>query len=167
MSSRRSCRSCAGPSYGVFVGGGGGVVRTGVGVGGDVGGDVTTGADVAGGGVADAALVLGATVVVVMLMLGSGERAADADADGDAEPDVAGANDPRVEKSRKMTTSVASTPATAASARSIHRGPRRGGGEMSLVVSDTGVHAACGMPLIGRAPGALFRFVFVQLARRR
>lgn len=123
------------------------MVRTGVDVGGGVGGgDVTTGADVAGAGVADGALVLGATVVVVLLMLGSGDRDADADADGDAEPDDAGANDPRVEKSRKMTTSVARTPATPASATSIQRGPRRGGG-MSLVVSDMHVHVACGVPL--------------------
>ena len=119
------------------------------------GGEVTTGADVAGGGVADGALVLGAAVVVVMLMLGSGERDADADADGDAEPEAAGANDPRVEKSRKMTTSVASTPATAASTRSIQRGPRRGGGGMILVVSvPTPAVRARAMPRAARAPRA-------------
>lgn len=140
MNSRRSCRSCAGPRrYGVLVGGGGvvggggnvgtGVVRAGVG-----GGVLTTGADVCGGGVA----LAGALVAGAIVMLGSGENDADddAEAEGDAEPELAGATLPRAKKSRKITTTVARLPATAARPRSTQRGPRRGvGGGMILVVS--------------------------------
>ena len=113
--------------------GGGGNVGAGV-VGAGVGGGVfTTGADVCGGGVVlGAALVTGA---LVTLLLGSGENEADADADGDAEPALAGAMVPRAKNSRKMITTVARLPATAASPRSTQRGPRRGGG-MILVVSE-------------------------------
>ena len=101
------------------------------------GGVFTIGADVCGGGVVAAgALVAGATV---MLMLGSGENDTDeeADAEGEAEPELAGAMLPRAKKSRKITTTVARLPATAARPRSTQRGPRRGeGGGMILVVSE-------------------------------
>ena len=98
----------------VVVGGGGGVVA---------------GAVVSGTGVTVAgAFVRGASVLE---MLGSALN--DADAVGDGEP-VAAPTLPRAKNTRKITTTVARLPATAAKARSTQRGPRRGGG-MTFVVS--------------------------------
>ena len=100
----------------VVVGGGGGVVA---------------GAVVSGKGVTVAgAFVRGASVLE---MLGSALNDADADGDGDAEP-VAAPTLPRAKNTRKITTTVARLPATAARPRSTQRGPRRGGG-MTFVVS--------------------------------
>jgi hypothetical protein len=87
------------------------------------------------------ASVVGAAVLVRMVMLGSAEADALVLALGDAEPDDAGASPSgRPRKTRPITRTVSSAPATAASARSIQRGPRRGGG-MTLVVSFDGVSA--------------------------
>lgn len=93
---------------------------------------------VAGGAVAGAVLAgaadVGAAVLVLMLALG------DADADGvalakaeGAAPEGARTGRPRT--STPITSRVSSPPATPASARSIQRGPCRGGG-MIFVVSD-------------------------------
>ena len=112
---------------------------------------MTAGVAVGGGVVASGALlagavVRGATVLVWMETLGSGDD--DIDADGDAEPDAAGATRlARPKKTTAMMRTVSRLPATAASARSIHRGPRRGGGMILVVSPDMPGCAAHAVPL--------------------
>jgi hypothetical protein len=122
----------------VFVGRGvgGAVVGAGVGVGGAV----------VGGGVALGASVVGAAVRITIEIEGDGDVVALALTVGEG---VAPAR--RVGKlvSTPRTTSTSSPPATAASAKSIHRGPRRGGG-MSFVVSDMTLCVAPCMPTPAR-----------------
>ena len=126
--------------YGVFVGAGvaGGAVGRGV-VGAAVGGGVVAagGAVVAGGALVGASVGAGVAVVGRIVMLGSADIDAGALALGDADPDVTGAMPLRPRKSTPITSTVSSAPATAARARSIQRGPRRGGGRI-LVVSFEG-----------------------------
>lgn len=117
--------------------------RTGVAVGGGgVVGAATVGATVVG------AEVAGATVLVVTLMLGSADGDARlADDEGDGDPAMAGAIPARPRKITATSSSVRRLPATAARPRSIHRGPRRGVGGMSFVVSpDMGRDTARVMP---------------------
>jgi hypothetical protein len=105
-----------------------------------VGGGVAVGGTVVAGGALGVvgASVAGVAVLVRIVMLGSAE--ADALALGDADPDDAGASPSgRPRKTRPITKTVSSPPATAASARSIQRGPRRGGGITRVVSFEGGV----------------------------
>lgn len=127
------------------------------GVGGAVvagGGVLTTGAEVCGAGVAVAGADVAGAVETVIVGVVVTEADAEGDGDGDGEPLVA-PTDPRANRSSTKTRMVARLPATAASARSTQRGPRRGGG-MTLVVSERMPAArARAMPRAGsRRPGA-------------
>ena len=112
---------------------------------------MTAGVAVGGGVVASGALLAGAVVRGATVLdwkdtLGSGD--ADIDADGDTEPDAAGATRlARPKNTTAMIRTVSRLPATAASARSIHRGPRRGGGMILVVSPDMPSYAAHAVPL--------------------
>lgn len=130
-----------GPGDGV----GGGVIGT-VGVGGSVTGAVVVGAALVGAG------VVGRTVRDVALAVGEADVLAVAD--GDDETPAGPIGRPRT--IAPMTSIVSRLPATAASARSTQRGPRRGGG-MTLVVSAC-VSVGTGLAVAGPVPPAQAAF---------
>ena len=123
--------------------------------GGAVGGAVAAGAEVVAGGAVAAgsvvagAVVRGAAVDVANEMVGDAD--ADTDADGDDELVVDGDTALRPRKSTKKSSRVSRLPATAASARSIQRGPRRGGGMILVVSPDTPSDVARAVPPLGRS----------------
>jgi hypothetical protein len=81
------------------------------------------------------AAVDGAAVRIWTVFVGDGEAEALALGEGDGDADAPASRERPPPSNRPMTRSVSRPPATAASMRSIQRGPRRGGG-MILVVSD-------------------------------
>lgn len=130
------------------------MVAAGVGVGGAVVGGAAVGAAVVGAG------VVGATVAIRMLMLGDADSDGATPSDGDGEV-FAGASTGRPKNSAPITSSVSRLPATPARARSIQRGPRRGGG-MILVVSP----ATVGRTASGVLDESLRAPLQTQFARR-
>ena len=119
-----------GATVGAVVGAGVGalVVAGGVAVGGAVVAGAVVGAVVSVGGA-----LVGA--VVARTVGGADEGDADALALGDDDALAGSRRAPPPRKSTPMTRTVRRLPATAASARSIQRGPARRGGGMILVVS--------------------------------
>ena len=93
------------------------------------------------------AAVVGAAVRIWTVALGDGEALGEGEGDGDA--DVPASRERPPPRRTPIRRSVRRPPATAARIRSIHRGPRRGGG-MILVVSDMSIVVA---PRVPRTPG--------------
>jgi len=100
--------------------------------------------------------VRGAAVLDWKDTLGSGDD--EVEADGDADPDAAGAiAAPRPKNTTDRISTVRRLPATAASARSIQRGPRRGGGMIFVVSPDMPCHPAHAVPLADPSTASLGR----------
>lgn len=128
----------------VAVGGGGAVVGATVDAGVLAGGAVVAGAAVEGG-----VVVVGAGVgvlermLIVALALEDAEPLAEVLAEAVALGEIAAC---RPKKTTPISSSVSRLPATAASARSIHRGPRRRGGMIFVVSPGMPYGAATRMP---------------------
>jgi hypothetical protein len=98
---------------------------------------VAVGTAVVGGvlGVGLGAAVVGATVRTWVVTEGEGDTDGVALGEGDGEAEAPARRERPPPSISAITTSMSRPPATAARIRSIHRGPRRGGG-MIFVVSD-------------------------------
>ena len=96
-------------------------------------------------GVALGASVVGAAVRIWIVMVGD----ADTEALGDGEAEAPAKREKPPVNRTPTSSSVTRPPATAARMRSIHRGPRRGGG-MIFVVSDMASSSAPRVPTPAR-----------------